>query len=85
MVSHYRKNLTPFVFWITQEAGTERAFTGKYWETADVGHYNCVVCEQNLFLYEHKYVNTSGYPTFWNSLQHAVKFVDDHNEFPEPT
>mmetsp|Transcript_4684 Transcript_4684/g.5740 ORF Transcript_4684/g.5740 Transcript_4684/m.5740 type:complete len:149 (+) Transcript_4684:540-986(+) len=55
----------------------ERAFTGEYWWTNDVGRYDCVVCSQRLFMYDHKFINRSGYPTFWNSLENAVKFVGD--------
>ena len=85
MLQNYRRSLTPFQFWVTQEKGTERAFTGDYWETTQVGHYSCVVCTQNLFLYEHKFLNRSGYPTFWTSLKDAVKFTDDNLDVPEPT
>ncbi len=85
MVKHYRNNLTPLQFYVTQNKGTERAFTGAYWETKDVGIYKCIVCTQNLFLYEHKYNNTSGYPTFWNGMKDAIKFRDDNLEVPEPT
>lgn len=56
----------------------ERAFTGDFWWTNDVGRYDCVSCTQRLFMYEHKFINRSGYPTFWNSLENAVKFVGDH-------
>ena len=85
MLSHYKNTLTPLQYHVTQQKGTERAFTGAYWETKDVGKYSCVVCSNNLFLFEHKYNNTSGYPTFWNALKNSVKFVDDHLEVPEPT
>lgn len=85
MFGHYRANLTPLQFYITQNKGTERAFTGAFWETKDVGIYSCVVCTQNLFMYEHKFINTSGYATFWNSFMDAVKFKNDNLEVPEPT
>ena len=70
---------------MTQNKATERAFTGEYWWVQDVGRYDCVVCTQRLFLYEHKYINKSGYPTFWSSLQGAIKFTDDNLEVPEVT
>ena len=56
----------------------ERAFTGEYWWTNDVGRYDCVSCSQRLFLYEHKFINRSGYATFWNCLENAVKYVTDN-------
>ena len=44
-----------------------------------------MVCSQRLFLYEHKYINRSGYATFWTSLKDAVKFNDDNLEIPPVT
>ena len=40
-----RERLTPEQYVVTQQAGTERAFTGKYWDTTDDGVYHCVVCD----------------------------------------
>jgi peptide-methionine (R)-S-oxide reductase len=37
--------MTPHQYWLTQGHGSERPFTGEYWSTKDVGHYNCVVCD----------------------------------------
>jgi len=73
-----RRRLTPHQFFITQSGGAmERAFTGDYWWTNDVGRYDCVSCSQRLFMYDHKFLNRSGYATFWNSLENAVKFLSD--------
>ena len=72
-----KKKLTPHQIYITQGKGMERAFTGEYWWTNDVGKYSCACCGQKLFMYDHKYINKSGYPTFWNSLENAVRFVSD--------
>ena len=69
--------ITPHEFYITQGKGMERAFTGDYWWTNDIGRYECKCCKQRLFMWDHKFINKSGYPTFWNCLQNAVKFVDD--------
>ncbi len=52
----------------------ERAFTGTLWDNKDVGIYSCVVCTQRLFMFDHKFQNPSGYPTFWNGLKDAIKF-----------
>ena len=80
-----QQKLTPHQFWVTQLANTERPFTNEYWWYNDVGHYTCRVCTQNLFLYEHKYKNRSGMPTFWNSLSQAIRFENDKLEMPEVT
>jgi peptide methionine sulfoxide reductase MsrB len=50
-----------------------------------VGMYSCLVCTQRLFLYEHKYKNKSGFPTFWTSLKDSVRFENDNLEMPEVT
>jgi peptide-methionine (R)-S-oxide reductase len=59
------KKLTPMQYHVTQEAGTERAFTGEYWDTKDRGVYRCVVCDEELFSSETKYDSGSGWPSFW--------------------
>ena len=55
-------------FRVTQEAGTERAFTGKYVVHKDDGTYRCVCCNTALFSSEHKYDSGSGWPSFWLPL-----------------
>ena len=76
--SQLKETLTPFQYYVTQQQGEERPFTGEYWDTRDVGMYSCKVCSQKLFTFDHKYINKSGYPTFWNTLTDAVKLRDDH-------
>jgi hypothetical protein len=48
--SFNRNSLHPHQYWITQGKGTERPFTGDHWDRKDVGHYECVVCTNKLFL-----------------------------------
>ena len=47
-----RYSLTPHQLWITQGKGTERPYTGEYWDNKDPGHYECVVCANKLFEYK---------------------------------
>lgn len=63
-----RKRLTPEQFHVTQEAGTERAFTGDLWDAKDSGTYRCVVCDEPLFSSETKYESGSGWPSFYEAL-----------------
>ena len=73
-----RDKLTPEQYQITQNKGTERAFTGKYVDMKDDGTYSCVVCGAELFSSEHKYDSGSGWPSFWLPLAgEAVKTVRD--------
>jgi peptide-methionine (R)-S-oxide reductase len=63
---------------VTQEKGTERAFTGKYVDHKSDGTYACVVCDAPLFSSEHKYDSGSGWPSFWLPLAgEAVATVKD--------
>ena len=57
--------LTPEQYHVTQEKGTERAFTGKYWDEKTPGIYKCVVCGQELFDSDTKYDSGSGWPSFY--------------------
>ena len=59
------EKLTPMQYHVTQEAGTERAFTGDYWDEKQAGVYRCVVCDEELFSSETKYDSGSGWPSFW--------------------
>lgn len=60
-----RERLSPEQYAVTQQAGTERAFTGKYWDTKDAGVYHCVVCAEELFSSDTKYDSGCGWPSFY--------------------
>lgn len=63
-----RSRLTPEQFEVTQNAGTERAFTGTYWDTKTPGIYRCVVCNLDLFESDTKYDSGSGWPSFYKPI-----------------
>jgi peptide-methionine (R)-S-oxide reductase len=63
-----RRRLTPEQYRITQEKGTERAFTGRYTHNEEKGVYSCVVCGSELFSSDQKYDSGSGWPSFWLPL-----------------
>ena len=63
-----REKLDDEQYYVTQQKGTERAFTGKYVDHKDDGTYACVVCDAPLFSSEQKYDSGSGWPSFWLPL-----------------
>ncbi len=73
-----RQRLTPEQYHVTQEKGTERAFTGRYTYNKDSGNYSCVVCGAKLFDSDHKYDSGSGWPSFWLPL--AGERVQTHTD-----
>ena len=75
-----KQRLTPLQYKVTQQAGTERAFTGEYWETKEPGTYRCVVCDEPLFSSDTKYDSGSGWPSFWESLDpDKVNRIEDRS------
>lgn len=70
--------LDPVQWRVTQEAGTEAAFTGKYWDCHDDGTYHCVVCGAELFSSDTKFESGSGWPSFFEPMDNdAVVTVED--------
>jgi peptide-methionine (R)-S-oxide reductase len=66
--SEWKKELTREQYEVTRKKGTERAFTGKYWDTKSAGVYRCVCCGEPLFDSQTKYDSGSGWPSFYEPL-----------------
>jgi peptide-methionine (R)-S-oxide reductase len=72
--------LNPIQYAVTQEAQTERAFTGAYWDHHGDGTYRCVVCRTPLFDSGTKFESGTGWPSFYDVLeQGTVKTHEDHS------
>jgi peptide-methionine (R)-S-oxide reductase len=63
--SEWQKELTPEQFQVARKKGTERPFTGEYWDNHEKGVYRCVCCGTELFSSDTKFESDSGWPSFW--------------------
>jgi peptide-methionine (R)-S-oxide reductase len=75
----WKRFLTPEQYYILRQKGTERAFTGEYWNNHEDGSYLCAACEQELFEADHKYDSGSGWPSFWQPVKKDA--VIEHDDF----
>ncbi len=73
--AEWKKVLTPEQYRVMREKGTERAFTGKYWETKTPGIYKCAACGEPLFKSDAKFDSGCGWPSFFEPLD-ATKVVE---------
>jgi len=64
----WRQELTPEQYHIMREKGTERAFTGKYWDHHEQGMYRCAACGAKLFESDTKFESGSGWPSFYEPV-----------------
>ncbi len=68
----WRDRLTPEQFRVTRQGGTERAFSGVYWNHKGKGLYRCVCCGADLFSSDAKFDSGTGWPSFWEGLNPAA-------------
>ena len=84
--AEWRRQLSPEEYHVTREHGTERAFTGRYWDSKEPGTYRCVCCGQPLFDSRTKYDSGTGWPSFYAPVsEDAVATKEDRSWFMRRT
>jgi peptide-methionine (R)-S-oxide reductase len=84
--AEWQKDLSAEEFAVTRKKGTERAFTGRYWDNHAAGIYQCVCCGTVLFRSDEKYESGTGWPSFWAPAdQENVKTESDTSLFMKRT
>lgn len=81
--SFWKDRLTPEQFRVARESGTERAFTGEYWDSHEEGEYVCVCCGTPLFDSKAKFDSGCGWPSFYQPKEDlskdAIEYLKDHS------
>ena len=77
--AEWKKTLPNDVYYIAREKGTERAFTGKYWNSFDTGTYFCAVCGNPLFRSNGKFESSCGWPSFFEAItKESIIYTPDN-------
>jgi peptide-methionine (R)-S-oxide reductase len=82
----WKKELTPEQYHVCREKGTERAFTGQFWNHHEAGLYRCACCGNELFSSETKFDSGTGWPSFWApSAEDRIDTEQDNSLFMRRT
>jgi peptide-methionine (R)-S-oxide reductase len=84
--AEWREQLSEDEYYVTRKNGTERAFTGRYWDSKENGVYRCVGCGQPLFDSDTKFDSGTGWPSFYQPAgDENVETEEDHSFFMRRT
>lgn len=77
--AEWKKILSPDLYAVAREQGTERAFTGQYWDSDELGTYYCAVCGNKLFKSDAKFASSCGWPSFFEAVKpNSVLYKEDN-------
>jgi peptide-methionine (R)-S-oxide reductase len=79
--AEWRSQLSPEEYHVTRKHGTERAFSGRYWNTKEGGLYRCVCCGEALFSSDTKYDSGTGWPSFYAPVEEAAVTTKEDRGF----
>ncbi|MGB0368539.1 MAG: peptide-methionine (R)-S-oxide reductase MsrB [Flavobacteriales bacterium] len=74
---HWKEKLTEEQYYVTRQAGTERAFTGEFWNNKARGIYSCVCCDLELFDSRTKFKSGTGWPSYFTYMKNHVEKSTD--------
>jgi len=77
----WKKELTEEQYYVCRQKGTERAFTGKYWDHHEKGMYRCACCGNELFTSDTKFDSGTGWPSFWAPIAEESVQTEEDNSF----
>lgn len=77
----WKAQLTPEQFRVLRQKGTERAFSGKYWNNHEAGLYDCAACGNPLFDAKAKFDSGTGWPSFWTPVSEASVMTHEDRSF----
>ncbi len=79
--AEWKKQLTPEAFVVTRQEGTERAYTGKYWDNHATGIYKCICCGLEVFSSDTKFESGTGWPSFWKTINKTCVLNEVDNTY----
>ena len=75
----WQEKLSPAQYNVLRQSGTERAFSGEFWNNKKDGIYSCAGCNQNLFLSETKFKSATGWPSFYSFIDNGIEIGVDND------
>jgi peptide-methionine (R)-S-oxide reductase len=79
--AEWKKELTPEAYQVTRLEGTERAYSGKYWNNHQKGNYSCICCGLELFSSATKFESGTGWPSFWKPINNTCLLEEQDNTY----